>query len=56
MKRQIKISKLALNKQTIAVLDTDQLSQIGGGCTDDSSGNGLLCPVFYKATRKTIVK
>lgn len=54
--KPMKISKLSLKKNTIAVLSSAELSAVAGGCTDDSSGDGLLCPKFAPTTRKTIVK
>ncbi len=56
MKPQLKISKLALKKTTIAVLSSAELSGVAGGCTDDSSGDGLLCPHFAPKTRLTIMR
>jgi hypothetical protein len=53
--KKINVGKLAFKKQTIAVLTNQQLEDVAGGCTDDSSGNGLLCPKFYPKTRLTIV-
>jgi hypothetical protein len=47
---------LKLKKETVRKLNEQDLRVIGGGlpvvaCGDDSSGNGLLCPVYYQKTR-----
>lgn len=50
------ISKLSLKKDTLVNLASAQLAQVAGGCIDDSSGDGLLCPKFAPKTRLTIYR
>ncbi len=61
MKKLAIAGKLKLRTETVRTLDAAALARAAGGmltpwyshycCTDDSSGDGLMCPDFAPTTR-----